>query len=349
MPSFPFMGLFLMTVEANEDTSIKSKIDKTIRMRYIFTFVPLISGALINLYSELHKDPFVPAGLISYTGPIIFSLGIAHILFWYLQTGFKDRSVLSRQYDPLRNNSNISEHTENYKKLEVEIEKIKAILETGQENGANSFDTNSISDQLLEKITTEAENKLLIKLQKQAEDSNKISSTLEGVNRARIMSISRIDDELTKLKRRASINLTAGVTTATIGIFALASFISPNLLGNLFTSFQSTNLVNPEANPIEPIFHYATRFSLIISIEILAYFFLRLHKTNLEEEKYYQNELTNLESKYAALTTAIQLEQDQTSQKVIAALSETERNHILEKGQSTIEIQKMQIEKKPIY
>lgn len=91
--------------------------------------------------------------------------------------------------------------------------------------------------------------------------------------------------------------------------------------------------------------HYTSRFSLIISIEVLAYFFLRLHKSNLVDSKYYQNELTNLELKYISLDAALYLKYADVAHKVISELSETERNHILEKGQSTIELKKIELEK----
>jgi len=39
-------------------------------------------------------------------------------------------------------------------------------------------------------------------------------------------------------------------------------------------------------------------------IELFAYFFLKLYKSDLSEIKYFQNELTNVEMRYAAVRLA---------------------------------------------
>ncbi|MBN7139012.1 hypothetical protein A7A76_07875 [Lysobacter enzymogenes] len=81
----------------------------------------------------------------------------------------------------------------------------------------------------------------------------------------------------------------------------------------------------------------------MIMIEVFAYFFLRLYKQSIEEIKYYQNELTNVEFKWAAVTMAKQAGGEPVLLSIIDNLVKTERNFILEKGESTVGLEKERI------
>ena len=79
--------------------------------------------------------------------------------------------------------------------------------------------------------------------------------------------------------------------------------------------------------------------SLSLFIEIFSFFFLKLYKSGLTEIKYFQNELTNIEMKFVSLDTALCTGEKDTITGVISEFSKTERNFILEKGQSTVELE----------
>ncbi|MNG20679.1 hypothetical protein D3C84_1049540 [compost metagenome] len=89
---------------------------------------------------------------------------------------------------------------------------------------------------------------------------------------------------------------------------------------------------------------FAPRVMLVIFIEMFAYFFLRLYKQGLSEIKYFQNELTNVESKIIALEVCYLNSDSHAMATVIDALSKTERNFVLEKDQTTIEIEKSRLD-----
>lgn len=82
------------------------------------------------------------------------------------------------------------------------------------------------------------------------------------------------------------------------------------------------------------------RISLFMLIALLVFFFLNLYKRSLDDIKYYQNEMTNLEAKYLSLQIAKQMNNHKMLCMVLDGLIKTERNFILEKGQSTVEIEK---------
>ena len=136
----------------------------------------------------------------------------------------------------------------------------------------------------------------------------------------------RLQNELTALTKRANLNLIIG-SFATLGALAVLTYIlvlqAPG--GTEWSVLAS---------------HYVPRLSLIIVIEIFAFFFLRLYKTTLSEIKYFQNELTNVELKYAALEAASGSESLTALEGVLSVLAQTERNFVLQAGETTVELAK---------
>lgn len=89
---------------------------------------------------------------------------------------------------------------------------------------------------------------------------------------------------------------------------------------------------------------YLPRIALAITIELFSFFFLRLYRAGLADVKFFQNELTNLESRFAGFEAALMLtEGDKTTTAVattITAFVNTERNFVIKPGESTIDIER---------
>lgn len=139
----------------------------------------------------------------------------------------------------------------------------------------------------------------------------------------------RLEEEIASQSRRGVFNLSVGVMTAAVGIWFLYS-----LLTDYTESASYINLVS----------HFVPRVSLVILIEVFAYFFLNLYKRSLDEIKYFQNELTNVEMKYMALKVAVDSNNDKISENLIKVIVETERNRFLKKGETTVEIERAKID-----
>ena len=77
------------------------------------------------------------------------------------------------------------------------------------------------------------------------------------------------------------------------------------------------------------------RFSLVTIIELFSYFFLRLYKQAIDEIKYFQNEITNIDLKMLAASITQKLCPNDPS-VIIAALSSTERNFLVPKDQRIV-------------
>lgn len=328
-----------MNEESPAEFFINQEINGILRRRMLSVCVPVFLSALGWLYRQTLWFPEESFKIIITNTAIALCLiaSFFFLLLWYLQTGFRDRTILQRELSHEYKNRDTSSdhhlHIEKIKELSSEIDKLKRL---------HSDNLNPLSQELAKTILQQAEPALLAKIEAQIESHNKNLDIVEEIKESRLLATGRIEEELKRLVRGGSTTLAIGVSIAIIGIIALALLVFPKIAAfSIFTD--SLDLNTASASAIA--FHYAPRFSLVVSIEILAYFFLRLHKSKLIETKYYQNELTNLELKFVSLITAIQIERNDTSHQVITNLSETERNHILEKGQSTTELKRVELEK----
>lgn len=159
----------------------------------------------------------------------------------------------------------------------------------------------------------------------------------EGITR-------RLRREITDLRLRSNVNLLIGMVITGGGLYLLWTTVSiidsSELLKQLASEGNDSNykFIKNIVLPIIP------RVLLVVFIEVFAYFFLKLYKNGLSEIKYFQNELTNIESKLAAVEFS-HLTKNQDALKIsIESLSKTERNFILDKGQTTVELERAKSE-----
>ncbi|MFY4859092.1 hypothetical protein ACOTVM_00905 [Aliarcobacter butzleri] len=143
----------------------------------------------------------------------------------------------------------------------------------------------------------------------------------------------RLEDEVSNLRRRAIVNLILGGGITLIGL---------SILGVSVLSISDANNLLNEINSI--FLYYTPRVLLVLFMQMFAYFFLRLYKFTLDEIKHFQNELTNIESKLAAIEITQTINNDEVMKDIISDLLQTERNFILKKGESTIELKREKIE-----
>ncbi|HCA5723038.1 hypothetical protein NRA42_04080 [Acinetobacter baumannii] len=138
----------------------------------------------------------------------------------------------------------------------------------------------------------------------------------------------RVKGEINRLSKSAIINLSLGMMLSVGGLWYLGYYVVDV---QKFITIEEM-FVNTFPKTI-----------FVLLIEVFAYFFLKLYKQNLDDIKYYQNELTNIESKNLALQIAKQSNNYKLITVCIEEFLSTERNFILEKDQSTIEIEKERI------
>lgn len=136
---------------------------------------------------------------------------------------------------------------------------------------------------------------------------------------------SRLTLTIESLNKKGNLNLVIGVLTTVVAILVLSTFLVFDQKTENITIW---------------LFDSLPRFTLGIFIEIFAFFFLKLYKSNLNEIKYFQNELTNIEFKFVALENAILLKNTKVIDEILISFVNTERNFLLNNEKDEISIEK---------
>lgn len=328
---------------ANDNYLSKLKAERQLRFLVAMAVTPAIIGLSAWLYISLSKDIRFNYyyDIISLLIPTSFALfGIA-ILMIYLQTGFKKNSYVHIEYSKAENElDNLQKRIDNKEiastldvvRLQTQIQELKLLYANVESLGdALSLENKEeiirlLKNDILEKTSSEVSEEILKRIETNIVSKNRAYEVEVVLSRT----LERLSSEIQSLTRRGNLNLSLGVVTTIIGLSILGYFV---LKSGPVTDDKMAFIAN-----------FIPRLSLVILIEVFAYFFLKLYKSSLSEIKYFQNEMTNIEAKLAAIKTSISHADKDTLANVVHSLSATERNAILEKGQTTVEIEKTRLE-----
>lgn len=239
----------------------------------------------------------------------------------------RSRSILlkTREDEAQKRRENIANDFENLEvgDLKHQLEEIKGLISKIGEN-----ELQAISEQLRTSLLSGAAEELIAELKRKiAVDDNSrrlrlsVSSTFGS-------SQERLSNEVEMLRARANTNLIIGCFIALFGAAILG--------GTLFLSDSRPATLSDLA------LHMTPKLSVVILIELFAYFFLTMYRTNLSEIRYYQNELTNIEMRKVGTLLAVF---SGSAESVLKELSSTERNGIMKNDQTTQELEKLKIER----
>lgn len=122
------------------------------------------------------------------------------------------------------------------------------------------------------------------------------AETKEGIHVSLMRDMYRSDhvrllDQISVLRKRGNLNLSIGVATTLLAAGTLLLTVS-SVTGSLT---DTRGLLS----------YYVPRISTVIFVEVFSFFFLRLYKATLAEEKYYQNEITSRTARQTALEAAL--------------------------------------------
>lgn len=288
--------------------------------RYTLYGVSLtVIGLSIFLTKELILN-FVNSGLsilLIISGTIILVMGIGLLLYRYLQTGLTRSS-----YDAINVYSSIRNEIE-----ELRLEVLRLRKKSGSFNESENF--NEIINSIISNTLSEEyiSSKIDSAYSKQAIEKSKLRMLYQDFENLGF----RIDSELIRLRKSANLNLVIGTLTTALAINALGY--------EVFNS--SINI----SDTVKLLSHYLPRLSLVIFIEIFAFFFLKLYRTNLQDIKYFNNEKTNIDFKIISLKTAVHQENQELIRLTVEELIKTERNFKLSKDESTVELEKLKNDK----
>jgi hypothetical protein len=277
-----------------------------------------VMGIVILLTKDLVRNYFDERFSIIFIiiGAIAFSFGIGLLLYRYLQNGIFTRI----------NSPNYSEQNFRSEIQDLRVEILKLRKKTGEPTDSENISrtiNNAIDNTLTEEFIKD---KIDGFYGEKAIAESRHKSLLEDFE-----SLSyRINGELIRLRKSANLNLVIGTLTTILAITALGYEVFKS-------EFEITDTV-------KLLTHYLPRLSLIIFIEVFAFFFLKLYKATLSDIKYFNNEKTNIDFKLTALKTALNNGGDDIIKSMLQELIKTERNFKLAKDESTVELQKLKSE-----
>lgn len=144
----------------------------------------------------------------------------------------------------------------------------------------------------------------------------------------------RLHQEINALTRRGNVSLIIGILTTLVAVGQLAYIVlQPDPQNVNWTDLLPT---------------YLLRLSLVVFVELFAFFFLRLYRHSLHEIKYFRNELTNVELRTLALESAIKSGNNEALAAILSDLSRVERNFVLKKGESTTQLERAKLDNEGI-
>ncbi|EKT4520259.1 hypothetical protein JE950_001901 [Flavobacterium psychrophilum] len=252
------------------------------------------------------------------TGATTFLLGIGLLLYKYLQNG---------AFNGLTN-SNYSEQNLRSELQDLRVEILKLRKKNGEPTDSQNISlaiNNAIDNTLTEEFI---KSKIDGFYSEKAISESRHKSILEDFENLGY----RINGELIRLRRSANLNLVIGTITTSLAIIALG--------------YEVFNVNLNFTDSVKLLSHYLPRLSLVIFVEIFAFFFLKLYKTNLQEIKYFNNEKTNIDFKIIALKTALFQDNPELIKLTLEEFIKTERNFKIEKTETTVELEKIRLDNK---
>lgn len=318
--------------------------NKKLLLGVLISYLGLVLFALANLYPYQYYDSekLIQLGIKVLPGVIIL-FGLGYLIYGYLE-GSQPEKPLAEASNSIEIEKYLREFRRYNERLERQFEKgekdTKAVYEKvrdliekenklhlDQSQRSEIFNSlkKSISDNINDDFFKQLnENISIDRIQEKRTQIDLLLNDFDSIKK-------RLSNEIQELGRKANVNLVIGSLTTIIALFALGYVVFQNT--DSFTSYADL------------VYHYIPRLSLIVFIEVFAFFFLRLYKLNLNDVKYFQNELTTVELKLSSLVTSINFGTEQDISSITQELSRTERNFILKKDETTVDLEKSRIAK----
>jgi hypothetical protein len=139
----------------------------------------------------------------------------------------------------------------------------------------------------------------------------------------------RLMDHIAKLRNNSVTNLFIGIFIAAAGVTILFSAIAQihEFSDEQKHAFDATGFLSSALLP---------KLSVTLFVQIFSYFFLAMYRSNQNDIKYFQNEITYLDSMAAAMIGAQINSKAPNLKIVITALSKNERNRVIKKNEKPI-------------
>jgi hypothetical protein len=337
--------------DVNDDKEIQNLklLERRRRSKIAMAAFPLLISIVIvldrmlklNLFEFLIQRPYVN-NILDLVMLSCFLLSGFSFLMIYLQQGFSKINITRASieepvyetkdsYLNLESIANVS--TDQLAHITKDINELRKKIQIHEDISLNFSEEQKIelANVLKDKVKSETSDQILQELRENVTTSMNIDIRVRDINNLFKTTLYRLRKERCSLSHRGNLNLSIGIVTTISGLLFLGYFV---LNRNIKID-----------DPLLYTSYIVPRLSFVVFIEIFAYFFLKLYKSSLSEIKYFQNEMTNVESKYISFLVASRLKDEKIFTEIIKDLVMTERNYVLEKGQTTVDLEKIKAEK----
>jgi membrane protein implicated in regulation of membrane protease activity len=232
------------------------------------------------------------------------------------------------QIAPARKNQNVNNLedwiSEIYERLSKQLADIKE--STTNDISAHGFtgtDRQKLVDHVKSKIDDSVAQEIISQVNARYRNAFSRDARLKELD-GRFESIRHeLKEHISYLRSRGEWSLTAGAVLA-LGAIGVLLWLAIDI-----------DLSAESMMPMLPIL--ILRLSLFAFLQIFAFFFLRLYRRSLDENKYYQNELTTLEGRILGLEVALREGDDEALQEGVSLFNRMERNPPIIDGLQTSE------------
>ncbi|EOB2877153.1 hypothetical protein M2G63_22080 [Vibrio vulnificus] len=265
------------------------------------------------------------------------SLGLIYLQSGGDDTASRDDLMMSREY--------LEQAAKSQQLTEMKIVELSKKIEAYEsERDLTEEEKQLVIDKIVEQANEESIKDIFKDEAERLKNDLKNALGLEHLKDASSDIIRRLRREISDLRLRSNVNLLIGMSITAGGLYLLWSTVSMVDGSELLKQLASENGESNSKFIKNLVLPLVPRVMLVIFVEVFAYFFLRLYKNGLDEIKYFQNELTNIESKLSAVQFAFITNNEPALKVSLEALANTERNFILNKGQTTVELEKAKSE-----
>lgn len=285
-------------------------IFRLIRTRAFASGVGLSALAVVLGSLFLGREGFLRTSLQSkdasvflvFAAAAVGVLGFIPLLLSYLRTP-QDRDLT----ESWRVERGLAESRDLLDRTRKEVEKFQELV-LSRTSSDQAIDTSALVAELRATLKANVAEDL-------RKDFEKQISTLAHVELIRSMykyDERRLFDQIAILRKRGNLNLVIGIATTLVAAMTL-------ILTVVFAS--------PNGTQWEKLLAYfIPKISTVVFVEVFSFFFLRLYKATLAEEKYYQNEITARTARQTALEAAFGTSDTVAMGKLIELLAGVNQN-----------------------
>lgn len=276
----------------------------------------------IGILDRITKDLSLETNLeYPFIRGVIFSLAFATVFMILRKTSIIPElgKIIEVFFDVAARDSASKRHDDS---AVSEIKSRLDDLDARSKGGISKVDYSSLIEEVVTRTSATVDQSLLKTVEDKYGSRMLADQLFQVVDEALSTLLEGLAWERNVVSTRSLFNLLIGSGVAISGIWILYDMLA--------------SITYSSADWQVPVLQFVSRLSVVIIIEIFAYFFLNLYRGGLQEIKYFRNEITNVMSQQIALRAAILKKDKTTIASIVLKLADTERNFVLKKGESTV-------------